>query len=622
MQPFPRSVPPSGRGPRADGPRFGPQISRESPPGRADARLPHAPARARWRAFVGAFACTAAACLGLACGPGAGQGEDPIEPERLPASAEPTASAPVADPQAAPGDTVVIALRRLPGTLDPAAELDPWGQRIVDDLLFEGLTRRSSEAPWGAPALAERCQVEHEGRSVACQLRPGARFHDDEPVRVDDLLYSINLWIGPRGASLRQRYGLDDLRSVEAGPPPGASGDGWVRLGFAHADPLVLERIAAIKIVPRAHHPGPRFAQHPVGTGPMRLLAQSDTHLLFARNEAIPGRADRIELRAQSDGAASLTALRRGEIHVLPDLAQTHVPRELGKPGMAARFSAFLLSPPRYDLILYNLREGTQAGPRMRSALDQSVPRTEIAALHGEPGLPLAAPVDLQTPTPIDLAAIANDQIADAGLGPYNAPPATEAEAAGRVAADLILTELGWIDQRGQRRRGTGPLRVPLAWDGSPGVATGTARALRGAWKSLGIQTPSVTAGWAYVLSLLRAGKFSLALVRLAGASDMDLAPWFHTRGAHNLSGVADSELDRALETYRHALTRAERDAAKRSVAARLAALHPVSVLHAPVAVLLASRALTGLEFVDDLPRLDSLGLGAAPPVLLHTGGG
>ena len=154
------------------------------------------------------------------------------------------------------------------------------------------------------------------------------------------------------------------------------------------------------------------------------------------------------------------------------------------------------------------------------------------------------------------------------------------------------------------------------------GVATGTARALRGSWKLLGIQAPSVTAGWAYVLSLLRAGKFSLALARLAGASDTDLAPWFHSRGAHNLSGIADAELDAALEGYRHALTRDERDAAKRAVAARLAALHPVSVLHAPVAVLLASRALLGLEFIDDLPRLDSLGLGVAPPVLLHTGGG
>jgi len=518
-------------------------------------------------------------------------------------------------------DTVVIALRRLPASLDPTGELDPWGQRVVDDLLFEGLTRRVDGAPWGAPALAERCLVEQEGRSVACQLRPGVRFHDDAPITVADLLYSINLWIGPRGANLRQRYGLDAIKAVEAGPPAGASGEGWVRISFTQADPLVLERLAALKIVPRARHPGPRFAEQPIGSGPMRLLARSETQMVFVRGEAIPGRAQRVELRAQADGAASLTALRRGEIHLLPELAPTHVPRELGKPGMAARFFAFLLSPPRYDLVIYNLREGPQAGPRLRSALDQVLPRGEIAALHGEPGLTSTAPVDLQTPRPIDLVAIAEDRLVDAGLGPFIAAPDPAAEATNRAAADLVLTELGWIDQRGQRRRGTAALRLPLSWDGSPGVATGTARALRGAWKELGVQTPSVTAGWAYILSLLRAGKFSVALARLAGASDMDLSPWFHSHGAHNLTGVADSELDAALESYRHAASRAERDAAKRAVAARLTALHPVSVLHAPVAVLLASRALTGLEFIDDLPRLDSLGLGAAPPTLLHAGG-
>ncbi len=573
----------------------------------------HGSQPARLHALCGVFA--------VFLGAGCGGGEAVSEPGLSPVRAEVSATAPVADPPAVLGDTVIIAVRRLPTTLDPSAELDPWGQRIIDDLLFEGLTRRSSEAPWGVPALAERCLVAQEGRSVACQLRPGARFHDDEPVRIEDLLYSLNLWIGPRGANMRQRYGLDDLRSVEAGPPPGATGEGWVRLGFAHPDPLVLERIAAMKIVPRARHLAPRFAQQPIGTGPMRWLAGSETHLLFARKEAIPGRAERLELREQSDGAASLTALRRGEIHLLAELASIHVPRELGKPGMAPRFTAFLLSPPRYDLILYNLREGPQAGPRLRSALDQSVPRTEIAGLHGEPGLAAIAPIDLQVPSPIDLEAIADGRLAEAGLGPYAEVPGSDSEAAGRGAADLILTELGWIDQRGQRRRGTAALRLPLSWDGSPGVATGTARALRGAWKLLGIQAPSVTAGWAYVLSLLRAGKFSLALVRLAGASDMDLSPWFHSRGAHNLSGVADAELDAALEDYRQAGTRSSRDAAKRAVAARLAALHPVSVLHAPVAVLLASRALLGLEFVDDLPRLDTLGLGVAPPVLLHTGG-
>lgn len=558
----------------------------------------------------------------LACGSGAAPASDP---ERPTAAAE---QSPAAEPPVA--DTVIIALRRLPSTLDPAAELDPWGQRIVDDLLFEGLTRRNSAAPWGEPALARSCQVEHEGRSVACQLRPGARFHDDQPVTVADVVYSINLWLGIRGLNLRQRYGLDDIRAVEEGPPPGASGEGWVRISFAQRDPLVLERLAAVKIVPKARHGGQRFAQNPVGTGPMRLVGQTEDSMLFERIEAIPGRARQLELRAQADGAVALTALRRGEIHLLPELAPVHLPRELGKPGMAARFQAFVLSPPRYDIILYNLREGPQAGPRLRSALDQAIPRDEIAALHGEPGLPAIAPVDLTVPTAIDLVAIAEDRIADAGLGPLGRGPDPAAEAAARAAADLILTELGWIDTRGQRRRGTAALRLPLTWDGSPGVATGTARAVRTAWKLLGVQTPSVTAGWAYMLTLLRGGKFTVALARLAGSSDMDLSPWFHSRGVHNLTGVADVELDAALDGYRQASDRAGRDAAKQRIAARLAALHPVSVLHAPVQVLVASRALTGLEFIDDLPRLDSLGLDPrstpaglmAPQPLPHTADG
>gem|GEM_PF-1915051 len=558
--------------------------------------------KSRRAAFLGGAILVSAA---IGCG---GEASIAVDPGSAPAAGEAT------PPEPPVADTVIIALRRLPATLDPTAELDPWGQRVVDDLLFEGLTRRVPDAPWAEPALADLCQVEQDGRSVACRLRPGARFHDDQPVTVEDLVYSINLWIGPRGASIRQRYGLDDLKSVEAGPPPGATGTGWVRIGFTARDPLALERLAAVKIVPRARHAGPgRFSQHPIGTGPMALVSQTEEAMIFARREAIPGRARQIELRAQPDGAIALTALRRGEVHLLPELAPAHVPRELGKPGMAARFTAFLLSPPRYDVILYNLREGPQAGPRLRGALDLAIPRIEIASSVMGPGLTIAAPVDLSAPSPIDLVAIAEGRIDDAGLGPLTADPDNSADALGRSAADLILTELGWLDNRGQRRRGTTPLRLPLIWDGSPGLATGTVRAVRAAWKQIGITTPNVTAGWPYVLSLLRGGKYHVALVRLAGSSDMDLSPWFHSRGAHNLSGVADSELDAALEDYRNAGNRPKRDAAKQGIAARLAALHPVSVLYAPLQVLLASRGLTGLVFIDDLPRLDSLGLGALP---------
>ncbi|MDC0720143.1 ABC transporter substrate-binding protein [Nannocystis bainbridge] len=550
----------------------------------------------------------AAACLALAGACSSPPAE--VVPAAGPSEVRP--QTPVISPSAE--DTVVVAVRRLPASLDPFTELDPWGQRVVDDLLFEGLVRRQGDsAPWIEMALADRCEVDHDpaGRGVVCHLREGAQFHDGSAVTREDALLSVNQWLGSRGQGLRQRHGLDGLRAAVPadGPPSGPkdSSGRWLRLVFEHDDPLVLEKIAAIKIVPRG-----RVAQpdQPIGSGPFRFVAGDDVHLMLERTSKAPGLAGRIVLRAIDDGAAALTALRRAEVHVLAEVAPIHVPKELAKPAMAARFAAYLVSPARFDLLLFNLREGPQSGPRMRAALDLAAPRGELALqVYGLPGLPLTAPVDLHAPAPIDLVALAEGRDAEAGLGPLLARPAATADASGRAAADAILNELGWIHERGLRRRQGVMLRLPLTWDASPGLATGVARALRGAWKLLGVQAPSVTASWPYVqANLLRGGKFSVALARLASGTDVDLYPWFHSRGAHNLTGVADQTLDAAIDTYRAALTRIDRDRAKQAIATRLGELRPAIVLHAPLAVTLLARTLTGVQFVDDLPRLDRLG--------------
>ena len=178
--------------------------------GRPDPRLRRASG-----ALAGIFAGVLAGCGDAAESPApggesadeAGAGVDDPAPgdKPAPAQAEPTAEAGSRAGPAGTGSRIVVAVRRLPATLDPTGDLDPWGQRVVDDLLFSGLTRRTREAvagAWAVPDLADRCAALADGKTIACRLRPDARFHDDQPVTVDDVVYSVNRWLGNRGVNL------------------------------------------------------------------------------------------------------------------------------------------------------------------------------------------------------------------------------------------------------------------------------------------------------------------------------------------------------------------------------------------------------------------------------------
>lgn len=522
--------------------------------------------------------------------------------------------------------TLVIGVRKLPGGFDPLGGLDPWARRIADDLLFEGLTRRSAdEAPFATPALADRCIAEPSDapRDVYCHLRPGTTFHDGSAVTTDDVLFSLEYWLDPRRAGLRARHGLTELRKVEAVDRPrrvDAQRDPgrWIRVGFAREEPLALELIAQMKIVPKAARRAKArsFAADPIGTGPMRLTAIEEEQIVFDRVAPSGAQSEsddavqRLIIRAVPDGAMRLTQLRRGDLHIVGALAPSHVPVELAKPGMAPRFEAYLLTPPQYDVLVYNLRSGVQSGPRLRGALDTALPREALAELGGLADTESATIVDLRDPTPIDLQALADAGVsAKLGMAGLPAPPVRDDEAAAAAAA-LELDALGWPLTRGLRRRSTTSLRVALMWDGAKGKPSTIASTVRDAWRGLGVVVPYATASWNYVFGLMRKGAFDVGLMHVAQRSDADLFGLLHSRGEHNISGVADAQLDAALERYRAAEDRAQRQAAKVAIAERLVALKPMSVLRSSARVMVVSRRVRGLEFIDDLPRLDALHLG------------
>ena len=105
---------------------------------------------------------------GAACGDdGPAEAEGEAAPEVLS-----TADVPPDDADGQPGEaqrdrTLVVAVRKLPDAFDPMDELEPWGRRLVDDALFEGLTR--------ADPASVRCAA---GRRNARQTPAFARAHN------------------------------------------------------------------------------------------------------------------------------------------------------------------------------------------------------------------------------------------------------------------------------------------------------------------------------------------------------------------------------------------------------------------------------------------------------------
>ncbi|MFO0637501.1 MAG: ABC transporter substrate-binding protein [Nannocystaceae bacterium] len=452
----------------------------------------------------------------------------------------------VADAERGDG-TLVVAVRRLPESLDPMADLDPWGQRVVDVRVFEGVVRAvGASAPFVEPALADDCVLVPAAapKHAWCHLRADQRFHDGAAVTPQDVHDALSAWLDPRRDALRARHGLDALRRVELadGPPSGARAGAradpgkWVHIEVDRAEPLLLERIAAMKVWPKGKRRGSGFSRAPIGTGPMRVASfDAESLVLEAAPQARRSAAvARLRLETVTDGAQALVRLRRGDVHLAFELPAAFVPRELGKPGMAARFSAWLLTPPRYDLLLYNVRKGPLASRELRAALDRALPRVALARAQGAmPAASVRAPVDTLAPVEIDLAGL-HEAKAAADWGAHGLPararrrrrghhPLRRPRSSTRSAGASIAAYDGARTPRcGWCSCGTAPVAAQRR-DRQRGATRVAARGRDGAAGDRQLRVPA----GAHARRQLR----RRARARLSTATDADLWPYFHRRG-------------------------------------------------------------------------------------------
>jgi ABC-type transport system substrate-binding protein len=187
-----------------------------------------------------------------------------------------------------------------PRSLDPAHATDvPTGRAVA--YLFDGLTRFTPDARI-EPGLATSWEVSPDGLTYTFHLQHGVKFHDGTPFVARHVVHAFTRVLDPatKAGSVWPLYPIKGARAFSDGKGTAlgvvARDDSTVVITleepFAIFPKLLAMPIASI--VPDSV--GPNFSEHPIGTGPWRLVEwKHDDYLKFARNDAYFGGAPSID---------------------------------------------------------------------------------------------------------------------------------------------------------------------------------------------------------------------------------------------------------------------------------------------------------------------------------------
>ena len=206
-----------------------------------------------------------------------------------------------------------------PTWFDPAETTGILTPFFVLYAVHDALVKPMPGNPMG-PSLAESWSVSTDGLTYEFVLRPGARFHNGEPVTADDVKFSFERYRGVSSKLLKER-----VRQVQVVDP--------LRVRFHLKDPwpdfLVFygtPATGAAWIVPRKYVEkvgDEGFKKAPIGAGPYRFVSFTPgVELVLEANEHFwrkQPNVKRLVIKVIPDETTRLAMLKRGEV----DLAYT-----------------------------------------------------------------------------------------------------------------------------------------------------------------------------------------------------------------------------------------------------------------------------------------------------------
>lgn len=468
-----------------------------------------------------------------------------------------------------------------PSLLEPALDSDVWGARIAFDNIYEPLVR-AVEGRF-EPVLAERYEVEDDGRSILFHLRPGVQFHDGRPLAVGDVQFTFDRVKSRRSRSSWLKAHLANLAHVDW------VGKTTVRFVATRPSGYLLQALAQVPILPEhvfgrgdlAYQPANR---RPMGTGPFRLAEwQRGRRIVLERNAAYFGAApavERIEFVIEPDAVLALGRLKRHEVDLSSAVPPMYVPEQLESPAIKAGFRAEETPTGRLVFLLWNARRPELADVRVRRALSLICDRKRmVRELRHGLGRPILTPGPLATePSAID------------------ADPAR---------AEALLDEAGLTRApAGEPRRGRGlrPLRVQVLYPAGSREATEGVKQLGEAAARAGVTVEGVAVELSLLLARIHRGAFDAAFLEWKGEPGGDEDFGLLLDPKQGMITVENADVQAALEALRHARNAEARRPLYGRLERALAAAEPAAFLYAPTEMrLVSARLLTPRRFGDFL---------------------
>lgn len=291
-------------------------------------------------------------------------------------------------------DTLYVGLSAAPSTLDPRIAMDAVGMRL-SSLIFSSIVRLGPDFEIIGEAASSWA---YKDLTYTFILRPGLAFVTAEgksiPVTAGDIDFSFESFrkSGRFSSSLEPIKTVHTEYNFERG--------GTLVINLKAYTATFLTDLTPVKIIPKdiVTTNEKEFREHPVGTGPFRLVSNTTNEILLTRNNNCVYSKPKIKNLAfkivREDSTRYLKILK-GEL----DLVQQELPPskaiELEKRG---GFQIYKYPGLSMSYILVNLKDKNLRSLNLRKALSLAINRDEIIRfkLEGlaEPATSILSPLN------------------------------------------------------------------------------------------------------------------------------------------------------------------------------------------------------------------------------------